>query len=468
MDVVVEVEEEEEENKRVGGGGEEKSCKGEDALGQCRNEKRRRWIESVNKLMKKTRVAFQKCKNVRRETLESLDRVVRKSQEKLASGTCRGPDDVKGILREFKRNVDKTDAYKKVNKLHKQLYASILKLRKGAAEGAEVSCEEDVGSVEKEDDNALHRDSHLDPNEEIMERIIANEMYRTQEFEAVEALADGRYCYDKKDKRGDKFRALAEVLEAVRNRDLPFLLRWVSMNKDAVRNGKAFSEIEFLLLSIEFDRIARETSPTDAIRFARTDMHEFCERCPEKMKALMTSLLFIGDGGDEATAVKTTDWSVVERDVRREACRIVGLPIKSRLATTIEAGIAALPTLLKYKKLSALRKEMGRRQAEEEEEEGRDKSSAKLGELPIAFTLPKRFKFHSVFVCPVSRAQTTETNPPVLLKCGHAISQDAMTRLCETQYWPSRHSRSLEQSRRFKCPYCSTEQSKDEARQLHI
>ena len=43
-------------------------------------------------------------------------------------------------------------------------------------------------------------------------------------------------------------------------------------------------------------------------------------------------------------------------------------------------------------------------------------------EFPLDIEIGKDFKFHSIFVCPISREISTPENYPMLLKCGHVIS----------------------------------------------
>mmetsp|Transcript_22573 Transcript_22573/g.19571 ORF Transcript_22573/g.19571 Transcript_22573/m.19571 type:complete len:92 (+) Transcript_22573:921-1196(+) len=68
-------------------------------------------------------------------------------------------------------------------------------------------------------------------------------------------------------------------------------------------------------------------------------------------------------------------------------------------------------------------------------------------EIPIPNELGKEFQFHSVFVCPVTKEVTTPENPPMMLKCGHVISEQSLKKL-KTSH-----------RARFKCPYCPVEQS---------
>ncbi|GAA5840484.1 hypothetical protein JCM3766R1_000301 [Sporobolomyces carnicolor] len=63
------------------------------------------------------------------------------------------------------------------------------------------------------------------------------------------------------------------------------------------------------------------------------------------------------------------------------------------------------------------------------------------GELPVEIPLPISYRYHSIFTCPVSKEQSTATNPPMLLPCGHCIAKESLLRL-------ARGTRTL------KCPYC--------------
>lgn len=47
----------------------------------------------------------------------------------------------------------------------------------------------------------------------------------------------------------------------------------------------------------------------------------------------------------------------------------------------------------------------------------------------IEIDLGQENRYHSVFACPILRQQSTESNPPMRLLCGHVISRDALTKL---------------------------------------
>lgn len=43
--------------------------------------------------------------------------------------------------------------------------------------------------------------------------------------------------------------------------------------------------------------------------------------------------------------------------------------------------------------------------------------------------LPTSRRYHSVFVCPVSKEQATEANPPKMLACGHVLASESFTKI---------------------------------------
>ncbi|WVQ83946.1 hypothetical protein IAT38_006090 [Cryptococcus sp. DSM 104549] len=77
-------------------------------------------------------------------------------------------------------------------------------------------------------------------------------------------------------------------------------------------------------------------------------------------------------------------------------------------------------------------------------------------DLPIEVPVPPSRRYHSVFVCPVSKEQATEANPPKMLTCGHVIASESFDRL-------------LKGGRRVvKCPYCPVETSQTGAQRLYF
>ncbi|CAD0046824.1 unnamed protein product [Aureobasidium pullulans] len=52
-----------------------------------------------------------------------------------------------------------------------------------------------------------------------------------------------------------------------------------------------------------------------------------------------------------------------------------------------------------------------------------------VNELPVEIPLPQSYLFHSIFVCPVSKEQGTDANPPMMLPCGHVIAKESLEKI---------------------------------------
>ncbi|KAA1099835.1 hypothetical protein PGT21_022336 [Puccinia graminis f. sp. tritici] len=76
-------------------------------------------------------------------------------------------------------------------------------------------------------------------------------------------------------------------------------------------------------------------------------------------------------------------------------------------------------------------------------------------ELPVEIPLPLEFRFHSVFACPVSKEQSTEANPPMMMPCGHVIAKESMQKLAKG-------------GGTVKCPYCPSSSSMSSAVQVYF
>jgi len=47
----------------------------------------------------------------------------------------------------------------------------------------------------------------------------------------------------------------------------------------------------------------------------------------------------------------------------------------------------------------------------------------------VEIPLPPSFLFHSIFVCPVSKEQATDANPPMMMPCGHVIAKESIEKI---------------------------------------
>ena len=118
-------------------------------------------------------------------------------------------------------------------------------------------------------------------------------------------------------------------------------------------------------------------------------------------------------------------WSHIKTHFREQFCSLLGFSPSSPLSIAVTAGTIALPVLLK---MSSIMREKRTEWTSE-------------GELPVEIPLPEQYHFHSIFTCPVSKEQSTEENPPMLLSCGHCLCKNSLMRLGKAD------------GQKIKCPY---------------
>ena len=91
----------------------------------------------------------------------------------------------------------------------------------------------------------------------------------------------------------------------------------------------------------------------------------------------------------------------------------------------------------------------------------------------IEIPLPPENRYHSVFACPVSKDQSTEQNPPMMMSCGHVVSKDSLQKLSKTSGYVTTlyifpafsDARVLS---RVKCPYCPVESMVSDALRVYF
>ncbi|CAO2610240.1 E3 ubiquitin-protein transferase RMND5B [Lemmus lemmus] len=106
--------------------------------------------------------------------------------------------------------------------------------------------------------------------------------------------------------------------------------------------------------------------------------------------------------------------------------------------TSFASGCVALPVLMNIKAVIEQRQCTG--------------VWSHKDELPIEIELGMKCWYHSVFACPILRQQTSDSNPPIKLICGHVISRDALNKLIN--------------GGKLKCPYCPMEQNPADGKRI--
>lgn len=237
------------------------------------------------------------------------------------------------------------------------------------------------------------------------------------------------------------FLEMYTILEAMRARNLEPALSWVSAQRDRLllHNG---SNLELKLHSLQFVEMLKNGDRIGALRYARSHLSPFASLHMAEVQKLMACLLWADrlDQSPYAEFLSPTLWETTADELTRQFCRLLGQSCESPLAVAVAAGVQALPTLLKLAGVMA----------------GKKQEWQAMKQLPVAVDLGKEFQFHSIFVCPVSREPASEENPPMLMPCGHALCKQSVVKLSKGN------------SRAFKCPYCPSEATVAQCRQLHL
>ncbi|KAJ6080329.1 hypothetical protein N7467_010082 [Penicillium canescens] len=179
----------------------------------------------------------------------------------------------------------------------------------------------------------------------------------------------------------------------------------------------------------------------EALAYARREFHVFIPRYLREVQQLIGAMAYSPnlEASPYASLFNTASaWDDVAHFFTREFCSLLGLSADSPLYIAATAGAIALPTLLKLQTI------MRAKRTEWTSE----------NELPVEISLPPSYLFHSIFVCPVSKEQATDENPPMMMPCGHVIAEESLKRLGK--------------SNRFKCPYCPSESHPKDARKVFL
>jgi E3 ubiquitin-protein transferase RMND5 len=179
-----------------------------------------------------------------------------------------------------------------------------------------------------------------------------------------------------------------------------------------------------------------------ATEYARTNFSSFHPRYSREVFQLLGAVAYWQNIDSSPYrplfATDSSAWDDVAGSFTREFCALLGLSANSPLYIAATAGAIALPVLAKVKTL------MKAKRTEWTTEE----------ELPVEIPLPPSYSFHSIFVCPVSKEQATDANPPMMLPCGHVLAHESL--------------KNASKMARFKCPYCPVESHPKDAKKVYL
>ncbi|KAI9171660.1 regulator of gluconeogenesis Rmd5 [Paramyrothecium foliicola] len=237
----------------------------------------------------------------------------------------------------------------------------------------------------------------------------------------------------------NKFSEMYGILSELKKRNLVPAIEWARANSP--RLEAQGSNIEFELSKLQYVWLFKGPAvnglPDDgnngqmgALQYARQHFAPFQSRHLKEIQQLCCAMVYAPNlDASPYRHIFQIDsaFEDVSMSFTREFCSLLGLSAESPLYMAVTAGSIALPRLIKYTTYM------------------KEKKTEWTTENELAFEtpLPETMIYHPIFVCPVSKEQTTDQNPAMMLPCGHVICKESLHNIAKGS--------------RYKCPYCPTE-----------
>ncbi|KAF9556268.1 hypothetical protein EC968_008365 [Mortierella alpina] len=353
-------------------------------------------IKDYDKILKRQRVL---------ETSDPLDRliaVVNEAKDKIRED----PSSVTSSLAALGKSANSTS--ERISNEYKELQSALSKYSKGIDK-----------DYEEDDSNTFHSAGQLRDRRRIRKGMLKPEA-------GLEVPDSMRH----------QFVEMFDIVAALKENNLEPALQWATRHRSGLE--KRSSILEFKLHRQKYLQLLEAGQVQDSIAYARKNFGYFGNRHIEDIKRLMCCIIFMDriKTSRYADLMDPNTTSDIQHMFTRDFCSLIGLSCDSPLYVSVTVGTQAMPTMIKMASIMKAKKTEWSQQSE----------------LPVEINLTDETKFHSIFVCPVSKEQASEDNPPMMMACGHVICKESLLKL----------SRGLNSSK-FKCPYCPAESTVQQA-----
>ncbi|KAI4314464.1 hypothetical protein L6164_027371 [Bauhinia variegata] len=334
--------------------------------------------------------------------------------------------DYRSILSELKTSLHNIAPPRQLEGPQKELNAALVKYVKAL----EKSFNLDISKAYRNIDYDIHT----------LNQVVAGHFYRQGLFDVGDQFISEAGEPESTATIKSLFLEMYQILEAMKNQDLGPAITWAATNSDKLTQSG--SDLHLKLHTMQFVKILENGSRDEALQYARTYLAPFGSNHMADIQKLMACLLWIGklDRSPYHALLSPAKWDVLSEELKRQFCNLLGLSCNSPLSVTIAAGIQTLPPLLKFMNVMA----------------GKKQEWQSMNQLPVPVELDREFQFHSIFVCPVSKEQATEDNPPMLMSCGHVLCKQSIMKMSKNS------------TKMFKCPYCPFDVDAVQCRQLYL
>ncbi|KAI0637076.1 hypothetical protein C8Q77DRAFT_1215897 [Trametes polyzona] len=332
------------------------------------------------------------------QSLDALLEQLRNTKERFLSGAGS-----KATLETLAKKVD--EKKKEVDDRQKEVYNALSKFGK---------------ALDKKFTNPLPSYDPLFTSPEAkaaLERTIAIHFLRTGQFDTAETFLSESNVEVPAELRMH-FVELNAILQTLKRSDVGPALRWAEYNEEYLDNRG--SPLAFHLHRFEYLRqlLSPEPDIAAAIAYAREHFHNYYARHAAEIGRLMNCPTYLPRARFMASPYADLADPSLQSDLERlfatEFCAIIGMSRQAPLRVISDIGGGG----------ALARIEKGRKVMRERKSEW-----SQTDELPIEIPLPPENRYHSVFACPVSKEQSTDANPPMMMACGHVITKESLQKL---------------------------------------
>ncbi|KAJ3786596.1 CTLH/CRA C-terminal to lish motif domain-containing protein [Lentinula aff. detonsa] len=277
-----------------------------------------------------------------------------------------------------------------------------------------------------------------------LERTIALHFLRTGQFDTAHTFLEESNADISLELRS-QFIELHRILKALRNQDIGPALLWARRHRAFLQSRG--SPLEFYLHRSQYIRLLLTSHPPNpllAISYAQAELRPFFHDHQAEFQRLLNCVIYLPLSrlrlSPYADMASPSLHLELEPLFAKEYCASLGM--SRQVPLRVVADIGGGGALAKIEKCRRVLRE-------------RKNEWIQRDELPIEINLPPENRYHSIFTCPVSKEQSTEHNPPMMMLCGHVVAKDSLQKLAKS-------------SGRVKCPYCPTESLSSAAIQVHF
>ncbi|CAG8611970.1 13064_t:CDS:2 [Funneliformis caledonium] len=376
-------------------------------------------MESISKEFSKVEKKQQEVADLTVDNIEKMINEIQEAQKRLEND----PENAGVSLKKLEQNFKELAA--KALESHKEFQKVIARYEKI------------VDKKWKNDITIASNPEVFANKEKVLNTTVALHFIREGRFElANRFIREAQLCIP--DTIQTQFHEMYQILGAIKLENLEPAIEWARLkSKELEKRG---STLEFELHRQRYVQLLIDRQE-EALAYARRKFYLFRARHIFDIQRLMCALAF-------KTRLSTSPykdllspdlWIELQNKFMRDFCNLLGMSSESPLYISVTVGATALPTILK---MATIMKEKKNEWSQQDE-------------LPVEVPLPDYMRYHSIFACPVSKEQSTEENPPMMLPCGHVICKESLNKLSRG-------------NSRFKCPYCPHESTANQALRIYF